>query len=71
MKLTNCIKHLLVDCGISESELARRLGVSPSSLNKKMHTDNFTMQELEDIAVTLGVSFEARFVMPNSILITY
>lgn len=71
MKLTNCIKHLLVDCGISESELARRLGVSPSTLNKKMHTDNFTMQELEEIAGTLGVSFEARFVMPNSILITY
>lgn len=71
MKFTNCIKHLLVDNGMSEAELARRLGVTPSSFNKKMYTDNFTMQELEEIATTLGVSFEARFVMPNSILITY
>lgn len=65
MKFANRIKHLLVDCGISEAELARRLGIKPPTLNKKMHTDNFSTQDLEEIASALGVSFEAYFVLPN------
>lgn len=65
MKFATRIKHLLVDCGISEAELARRLGVKPPTLNKKMHTDNFSTQDLEEIAAALNVSFEAYFVLPN------
>ena len=65
MKFANRIRHLLVDCGISEAELARRLGIKPPTLNKKMHTDNFSTQDLEEIAAALNVSFEAYFVLPN------
>lgn len=65
MKFANRIKHLLVDCGISEAELARRLGVTPQTLNKKMHTDNFSTQDLEEIAAALNVSFEAYFVLSD------
>ncbi len=66
MKFANRIKHLLVDCGnLSEAELARKLGVTPQTFNKKMHTDNFSTNDLEKIAEVLGVSFEAYFVLPN------
>lgn len=65
MKFATRIKHLLVDCRISEAELARRLGIKPPTLNKKMHTDNFTTADLEEIAAALGVSFEAYFISPD------
>lgn len=65
MKFANRIKHLLVDCGISEAELARRLSVTPQTLNKKMHTDNFSTKDLEEIAAALNVSFEAYFVLSD------
>ena len=65
MKFSNKIKHILVDCGISEAELARRLKISPQAFNRKMHTDNFSTRDLEEIATALGISFEAYFVLPN------
>lgn len=65
MKFANRIKHLLVDCGISEAGLARKLGITPQAFNKKMHTDNFSTQDLEEIAAALGVSFEAYFVLKD------
>ena len=64
MKFAKRIKILLIECGnISEAELARRLGIKPPTLNKKMHTDNFSVTDLEEIANALGVSFEANFVL--------
>ncbi len=64
MKFAKRIKILLIECGnISEAELARRLGIKPPTFNKKMHTDNFSVTDLEEIANALGVSFEANFVL--------
>lgn len=66
MKFANRIRILLIQCGnISEAELARRLGVKPPTLNKKMHTDNFSTADLEEIAAALGVKFEASFILPD------
>lgn len=59
------IKVLCVRCGVSEAELARRLGKSPQSLNAKMKRDSFTVSDLEEIANVLGVSFERHFVLVN------
>ena len=36
MTIAEQIKVLCVRCGVSEAELARRLGKSPQSLNSKM-----------------------------------
>lgn len=41
-------------CGISNSELARRLGWSPQLLNKRLNTGKFTVEEWEKIANALG-----------------
>ena len=66
MEFAKRIRILLIECGnISEAELARRLGVKPPTLNKKMHNDNFSVNDLEEIANALGVSFQASFVLPD------
>ena len=53
---------LLVKCGnISEAELARRLNTSPQNFNKKMKRDNFSEEDLREIAAALGCEFEAGF----------
>ena len=59
------IKILCIRCGISEAELARRLGKSPQSLNSKMKRGSFTVGDLDEIADRLGVSFVRHFILEN------
>lgn len=40
--------------GITNSELARRLGWSPQLLNKRLNTGKFTVEEWGKIAEALG-----------------
>ena len=57
MTISEQIKVLCVRCGVSEAELARRLGKSPQSFNSKMKRESFTIVELEKIADALDVKF--------------
>lgn len=65
MTVSEQIKILCIRCGISEAELARRLGKSPQSFNAKMKRQSFTIDDLEKIANSLGVEFERRFILDN------
>ena len=65
MTITEQIKVLCVRCGISEAELARRLGKSPQSFNSKMKRETFTVSDLDDIASALGVTFKRLFILEN------
>ena len=65
MTIAEQIKVLCVRCGVSEAELARRLGKSPQSLNSKMKRATFTVSDLDEIASVLGVSFKRHFVLEN------
>lgn len=65
MTISEQIKILCVRCGISEAELARRLGKSPQSLNAKMKRESFTISDLEEIAGAAGVSFTRDFILEN------
>ena len=65
MTIAEQIKVLCVRCGVSEAELARRLGKSPQSLNSKMKRGTFTVGELEQIAAVLGVTFKRCFILDN------
>ena len=65
MTITEQIKVLCVRCGVSEAELARRLGKSPQSLNSKMKRGTFTIGDLNEIAAVLGVTFERHFILFN------
>jgi len=48
MTISEQIKVLCVRCGVSEAELARRLGKSPQSFNSKMKRESFTVDDLEN-----------------------
>lgn len=65
MTITEEIKVLCVRCGVSEAELARRLGKSPQSFNSKMKRGSFTIDDLESIAQVLGVTFKRSFILHN------
>ena len=62
--MTEKIRILSVKRGnISESELARRLGVSTQNLYGRMKRDNFTVKDLYWIAEILNCTFKAGFVL--------
>ena len=65
--MTEAIRIALVKCGnLSESELARRMGISPQNLHNKMKRDNFTEADLREVAEALGLRLEIAFVNPET-----
>lgn len=65
MTIDEQIKVLCIRCGISEAELARRLGKTPQSFNSKMKRASFTISDLQKIAEVLGVKFIRYFMLDN------
>ena len=58
MSMVEPIRIALVKRGnISESELARRVGVTPQNFNNKMKRDNFSERDLQEIADALGMVY--------------
>lgn len=67
MAMTEAIRIALVKRGnLSESELARRIGISPQNLHNKMKRDNFNERELHQIAQALGLRLDISFVDPET-----
>ena len=63
MAMTEQIRIMLVKSGnISESELARRLGISPQNLHNKMKRDNFSESDLREIANALNCNLKIQFI---------
>jgi len=65
MTVSEQVKVLCVRCSVSEAELARRLGKSPQSLNAKLKRGTMTVEEMEKIAIVLGVEFKRVFILGN------
>ena len=55
MSATNAIKQRLSDLGITQIELAEKLGITRQNLNNKLSRDNFTAKELERICKILDL----------------
>lgn len=53
------IRAALGYAGISQAELARRLGISPQVLSKRLQSGRFTLDEWGQIAAALGADFRA------------
>lgn len=51
--------------GISQSELARRIGTTPQNLNQKVKRNTLTKEELEQIAKAIDGIWHAEFVFSD------
>lgn len=65
MTIEQKINMAIAYIGISQAELARRLGVTPQSFNKKAKRGTFTVEEMERIAEALGAVYKFGFVFSD------
>lgn len=65
MTISEQIKILCIRNDISIAELARRLNQSPQNFNSKLKRASFTIDDLENIAFTVGAKFERSFILSN------
>lgn len=59
------IKILLVKNKMNVSDLARSLNSSPQNLYHKLKRDNFSENELHEIAQVLNARVDIKFIMNN------
>lgn len=69
MTTSEQIRVLCVRTGVSLSELARRINQSPQNFIAKLKRNTVTQDELNQIANTLGVTYEQYFVLSNGDLV--
>ena len=50
---------------ISQRQLAERLGWTPQNLNNRIKTGRFTIEEWQQIAQTMGATFDVHIVFPD------
>lgn len=65
MTAKQVIEMGVVYAGITNSELARRLGWSPQLLNKRLNTGKFTVEEWMQIGDALGANTRVGFTFPD------
>lgn len=65
MTARQIIEMALAYAGITNSELARRLGWSPQLLNKRLNTGKFTVEEWQQIGEALGGTAQIVFTFPD------
>lgn len=63
------IRVLCVRTGISLAELARRIHQTPQNFNAKLKRNTLSIDELNQIANVLGVTYEHYFVLSNGELV--
>lgn len=59
---TKIIKRLLVEKGINTVELARRLECGTANIYNKYKRNNFSVNEMEEIADALGADLKISFI---------
>lgn len=65
MDIPKKIKLATTYAGISEAELARRVGSSSQAFGQRIKTGKFSSAELDKIAEALGAEFVCAFKFPN------
>ena len=65
MTIEQKIKTALAYAGISQAELARRLGTTASNLNQKLKRNTITYEEMIKIGEAIGAEWKAEFVFPD------
>lgn len=62
MDICKEIKKMLIDNDMTQTELANRIGTSQGNLANKMKRNNFSVNEMKEIAEALGYDLEIKFV---------
>ena len=65
MTAKQVVEMAVAYAGITNSELARRLGWSPQLLNKRLNTGKFTVEEWVQIGESLGAKARVGFDFPD------
>lgn len=66
MGMTEKIKILLIKRGLTQKELADKLGISQPVLSKKYKLDNWREDDLKSIADALQADFEGSFILKDT-----
>lgn len=65
MTVRQLVEMAVAYAGISNAELARRLGWSQQLLNKRLNTGKFSMEDWQKVADALGAKAKICFVFPD------
>ena len=65
MKTSEIINSICAHLGIAKADLAKRMGIYPSSLYRKLSKESMTFEELQKCLDALGVSVELQFGYPD------
>ena len=66
VSMSDKIKLLYEYKGISQAELARKIGWSTTNLNNKLQRSNLSEKDLQAIAAALDAEFEGSFILKDS-----
>lgn len=65
MKTAEIINNICSQLGVAKANLAKRMGLHPSSLYRKLSRESMTFEELQKCLDVLGVSVELVFQYPD------
>ena len=68
MTIEQKINMALAYKGMSQAELARKIGTTPSNLNRRVKRNTLTKEEMEKIARALGGYWRAEFVFDETVI---
>ena len=66
MSMAGKIRIALIKRNMSVKDLAAKLGCTSQNLSGKFKRDNFSEQELQDIAEAIGCSFDGRLLSKDT-----
>ena len=69
MDIPTKIKLAETYAGVSEAELARRLGTTSQAFGQRMKTGKFKSSDLEEISAALGCEVSVEFRFPDGTVI--
>ena len=65
MKTAETINIVCAELGTTKADLAKRMGIHPSSLYRKLARESMTLEEFQDCLNVLGVTIEFNLQYPN------
>lgn len=65
MKTAETINNVCAELGITKADLAKRMGMLPSSLYRKLARESMTLEELQKCLDVLGVTIEFELQYPD------